>query len=308
MNSSAKTELIEVHIITGFLGVGKTSCIQHLIKHKPENERWAILVNEYGKQGIDGSLFRSDEIIVKQIAGGCACCAALLPFQTALNQLIRHDKPDRILIEPSGLGHVDNIVKLLQDESYQIRLHLNGVVCVIDSRHLSLSKYRFHELYLRQIYAADLFVANKSELLTEHELKQFDQFCSELKISGINIHQAQLQLEDIKKPIVDKTKPFHLMQAGLKFYTHVFQLGAMQYDAQGLLKDLVKLKLTRIKGLISSNKQMLSINISEHEAKLEQLNPQSEQTLQDSVIECIDIAPINETTINKIVQENRMNG
>ena len=102
-------------------------------------------------------------------------------LQTALNQLIRHDKPDRILIEPSGLGHVDNIVKLLQDESYQIRLHLNGVVCVIDSRHLSLSKYRFHALYLRQIYAADLFVANKSELLTEHELKQFNQLCSEWK-------------------------------------------------------------------------------------------------------------------------------
>ena len=84
MTSGLDKTLINVHIITGFLGVGKTSCIQHLIQHKPDNERWAVLVNEYGQQGIDGSLFQADKLIVKQVAGGCACCAALLPFQTAL--------------------------------------------------------------------------------------------------------------------------------------------------------------------------------------------------------------------------------
>ena len=308
MISTGKSELINVHIITGFLGVGKTSCIQYLIKHKPKDERWAILVNEYGKQGIDGSLFNRDEIIVKQIAGGCACCAALLPFQTALNQLIRHDKPDRILIEPSGLGHVDNIVKLLQDESYQNRLKLNGVVCVIDSRHLAQSKYRFHELYLRQIYAADLFVANKSELLNQQEIKQFDELCNELNVSGIKINQAQLPLVEIEKPMVDKTKPFYLMQEGLTFHTHVFYLDDGPYDVNGLLNDLIKLKLIRVKGLIVSDNQITSLNISEHEAKMENLNQQAGQVTQGSIIECIDITPINEATINKIIQENRIDG
>lgn len=308
MMSAATHDLIHVHIVTGFLGVGKTSCIQHLIKHKPKNERWAILVNEYGKQGIDGSLFHSDDLIVKQIAGGCACCAALLPFQTALNQLIRHDKPDRIIIEPSGLGHVDNIVKLLQDESYQTRLQLNAVVCVIDSRHLAQSKYRYHELYLRQIYAADMFVANKSELLNEQDKKQFDELCSELNITGIKINQAQLQLTDIEKPMVTKTKPFYLMQEGLKFYTHVFQLDDVGYDVDGLFNDLVNLKLIRVKGLVVSGNQMISINIGEHEAKIDKLNYLADQSTQNSVIECIDIAPINEASINKIIQENRING
>ena len=96
-------------------------------------------------------------------------------FKRRFNQLIRHDKPDRIFIEPSGLGHVDNIAKLLQDDTYQSRLHLNAVVCVIDPRHLAQPKYRFHELYLRQIYAADLFVANKCELLSQQELSLFDE-------------------------------------------------------------------------------------------------------------------------------------
>lgn len=294
-----------MHIITGFLGVGKTSCIQHLIKHKPRNERWAILVNEYGQQGIDGSLFHADELIVKQVAGGCACCAALLPFQTALNQLIRHDKPDRIFIEPSGLGHVDNIVKLLSSESYQTRLQLNAVVCVIDPRHLSQPKYRYHELYLRQLNAADLYVANKCELVADNDLGLFDELSLELNRPAVKINHAALCLSDIEQPTIEKTKPFQLYSQSTAFYTQAVTIDNHPYQIKALVDDLTALKLTRIKGLLVIGDQVVAINISEHESKLDYFPASRLLKSQASVIECIDETPIDVERIKAIINDNK---
>ena len=99
---------VPTNIITGFLGVGKTSAILHLLKRKPKNERWAVLVNEFGEIGVDGSLIEGQNsnehgIFIREVPGGCMCCAAGLPMQIALNQLLIKAKPDRLLIEPSCL-------------------------------------------------------------------------------------------------------------------------------------------------------------------------------------------------------------
>ena len=86
---------VPCNIITGFLGVGKTSSILNLLKQKPENERWAVLVNEFGEIGIDGILIESqqqDHIFVREVPGGCMCCAAGLPMHIALNQLLQRAK------------------------------------------------------------------------------------------------------------------------------------------------------------------------------------------------------------------------
>ncbi len=98
---------IKVNVITGFLGVGKTSSIQNLLKNKPTDEYWAIIVNEFGEVGIDESLLTTDntENTIRQIQGGCVCCTAGTALQTVLNELLTTVKPDRILIEPSGIGH-----------------------------------------------------------------------------------------------------------------------------------------------------------------------------------------------------------
>ncbi len=99
---------IPVNIITGFLGVGKTTAIQYLLQNKPDTERWAVLVNEFGEIGIDAGLMSNEEksggVFMKEVPGGCMCCTAGLPMQIALNQLIRQAKPDRLIIEPTGLG------------------------------------------------------------------------------------------------------------------------------------------------------------------------------------------------------------
>lgn len=298
--------MIQLHIITGFLGVGKTSCIQHLIQHKPSGERWAVLVNEYGQQGIDGSLYDSDQIIVKQVAGGCACCAALLPFQTALNELIRFEKPDRILIEPSGLGHVDNIAKRLQEDDYQKVLTLNGIVCVIDPRHLSQPKYRYHELYLRQLFAADKFVANKTDLATPQDMNLFDQLVSDFKRPNVSIEHGQLRLADIEQPRIERENPMQI-QAGeqAEFYTHVEYTDCEHWHIDSLISSLQQFKFMRIKALLVQGSEIISINMSEGECRKQVFQKQKLQ--QQSVVECIHDAAIDTEKLKQILQESRHN-
>jgi len=96
---------IPANLVMGFLGAGKTTAILHLLDTKPAGETWAVLVNEFGAVGIDGTVIAGQGVFVKEVPGGCMCCAAGLPMQVAVNRLLREARPDRLLIEASGLGH-----------------------------------------------------------------------------------------------------------------------------------------------------------------------------------------------------------
>ncbi len=103
--SDDSEQSIPVHVVTGFLGSGKSSLIRHLVAHKPADERWAIVINEFGQVGIDQTLFESrDDVVVKGLPGGCLCCQLAFVLQAALVNLIRRERPDRLIIEPSGWG------------------------------------------------------------------------------------------------------------------------------------------------------------------------------------------------------------
>lgn len=129
-NQSIKA--VPTNIITGFLGVGKTTAILNLMKNKPDNERWAILVNEFGEIGVDGSLVggqHSDNqnVFIREVPGGCMCCAAGLPMQIALNQLLSEARPDRLLIEPTGLGHPKEVLEVLSTGHFRQILSLKRI-------------------------------------------------------------------------------------------------------------------------------------------------------------------------------------
>ena len=98
---------IETNIITGFLGAGKSTAILNLLEQKPDNERWAVLVNEFGEVGIDGGMLAGNSdsgVYIREVPGGCMCCAAGLPMQMAMNMLLARAKPTRLIIEPTGLS------------------------------------------------------------------------------------------------------------------------------------------------------------------------------------------------------------
>lgn len=162
---------IPTNIITGFLGVGKTSAIIKLMKHKPNNERWAVLVNEFGEIGIDSCLIQGQQsdkqIFIREVAGGCMCCTAGLSMQIALNQLLKKAKPDRLLIEPTGLGHPKEVLQVLLSDHYRSIISLQKILTLVDARKLSDPRYTEHDTFNQQISIADTVVGSKSDLYAD---------------------------------------------------------------------------------------------------------------------------------------------
>ncbi|NRP60377.1 GTP-binding protein [Marinobacterium sp. xm-d-564] len=184
LNDNTPIKAVPTNIITGFLGAGKTSAIVHLLQNKPKNERWAILVNEFGEIGIDGSLMQgqySEEqgIFIREVPGGCMCCAAGLPMQIALNMLLAKAKPDRLLIEPTGLGHPREVLEALSNEHYQDVLSIQKIITLVDARQLKDERYTTHETFNQQIAIADVVIGNKQDLYDEGDKERLSQYIDE---------------------------------------------------------------------------------------------------------------------------------
>ena len=219
---SKQVDKIPTNIITGFLGVGKTTAIQQLLKQKPADETWGILVNEFGQVGIDGSLLsafsdsladQSERIIVKEVPGGCLCCVAGLPMKMGLNMLISKAKPDRILIEPTGLGHLQQVIKDLSGEFYCDVLALNATICLVDPAHLNDAKYVENNHFQDQISLADVLVANKTEQLESEDKHRFMDFAAQLspaKQSVLWTHHGDFSIDTLALPLDHQRRSQHL--------------------------------------------------------------------------------------------------
>lgn len=164
------------NLITGFLGSGKTTSILHLLANKPADEKWAVLVNEFGEVGIDGALLADSGALLKEIPGGCMCCVNGLPMQVGLNTLLRQGKPDRLLIEPTGLGHPKQILDILTAPVYEPWIDLRATLCVLDPRQLLDEKAVANENFRDQLAAADIIVANKSDRTTPESQQAFERW------------------------------------------------------------------------------------------------------------------------------------
>lgn len=181
MSDTQRISAVPTNIITGFLGVGKTSAILHLLSCKPTDERWAVLVNEFGEIGVDGSLFegrhkQEQGVFIREVPGGCMCCAAGLPMQIALNQLLARAKPDRLLIEPTGLGHPKEVLQVLSAEYYQEILDLQKILTLVDARKLFDERYTKHQTFKQQVAIADIVVGNKLDLYQREDKAKLETY------------------------------------------------------------------------------------------------------------------------------------
>jgi len=123
-----------VNLITGSLGAGKTTLLRNFIEQKPKNEKWALLVNEFGAIGIDDSILSSqNSISVSQIPGGCICCTAQTDLKETIEQLLEQYTADRLFIELTGFGEPDTLVDLLQSQYFQQRFEIQTVFAVLDA-------------------------------------------------------------------------------------------------------------------------------------------------------------------------------
>ena len=163
--------LVPTTIVTGFLGVGKTTALMALFRSKPVHEKWAVLVNEFGQTGIDGAELSGAGITVREVAGGCMCCAAKVSMEVTLNRLLREVKPDRLLIEPSGLGHPAGLIDILRGEYLSKAIDLRATICLIDPRQFADPQFRESPLFTNQLEVADILVINKTDLATPVEIE-----------------------------------------------------------------------------------------------------------------------------------------
>ena len=168
--TSTMLQNIPTHVIAGPLGAGKTSLIKHLLAQRPANERWAVLINEFGQIGIDAALLTRDVdgIALVEVAGGCLCCINGAPFQIGLGRLLRKARPDRLFIEPSGLGHPAQLLRQLGEAPWVGVLAVQPSVLVLDAQALAAGK----PLPVTQQAAlshAGLVLLNKAEHLDERD-------------------------------------------------------------------------------------------------------------------------------------------
>ena len=161
---------IPTHVIAGPLGAGKTSAIRHLLTQRPAGERWAVLINEFGQIGLDAALLtqEADGIALGEVAGGCLCCVNGAPFQVGLGRLLRKARPDRLFIEPSGLGHPAQLLRQLNEAPWLGVLAVQPCVLVLDAQALAAGK-PLPQSQQEALSSAGLLLLNKSEALGEDE-------------------------------------------------------------------------------------------------------------------------------------------
>ncbi|MBB5017150.1 G3E family GTPase [Chitinivorax tropicus] len=196
--------MIPVNLITGFLGSGKTTLIQHLLLQAPRNERWAVLVNEFGKVGIDGPLLSQPGLHIKQVPGGCLCCISSPLFRVALNSVIRQVKPTRILIEPSGLAHPAAIRAMLAEPSYQAILRPAATLALVAPSSLQDVRIRQHPLLAAQLNAADLLIASQTDRAQPDDWALLDELLSGLappRWIDVTIRDGQLDKAWLDHPV-----------------------------------------------------------------------------------------------------------
>jgi G3E family GTPase len=159
---------IPTHVIAGPLGAGKTSLIRQFMAQRPAGERWAVLINEFGQIGLDAALLTTDAdgIALGEVAGGCLCCVNGAPFQIGLGRLLRKAKPDRLFIEPSGLGHPAQLLKQLNEAPWLGVLAVQPCVLVLDAQALHAGKV-LPAAQQEALASAGLLLMNKAENLDE---------------------------------------------------------------------------------------------------------------------------------------------
>ena len=166
-------------MLTGFLGVGKTTAMLDLFGHRPEGGNWAVLVNEFGEIGIDGAILEGGGLRVAEVPGGCICCSAGLALRTTLVKLLREVRPDRLLIEPTGLAHPASVIDTLRTPGLREAVDVRAVIGLVDPRHTRSSRHLASDPWQDQIRIADVLVANKRDLADDADLESFHALAAE---------------------------------------------------------------------------------------------------------------------------------
>lgn len=172
---------IPVHVLSGFLGAGKTTAIRELLARRGETERIAVVVNEFGELGVDGALL-SDcaSCILKEVPGGCVCCTAMADLEASVEEILPIVAPTRFVIEPTGLARPSEIVDLFRRERFAGRFEIRPVITLLDPLHDYRRSYAEGGLFKDQVDVGDVLVISRCDLASEAEIRAAEEWIAEL--------------------------------------------------------------------------------------------------------------------------------
>ena len=199
----------KVHLISGFLGTGKTTALKSLMAQKNPDEKWVIIVNEFGEIGIDGAVLSDNGIPVAEIAGGCLCCVAGPQMSNTVAKMLRDVAPDRLMIEASGLAHAASVIDELKTPPLDQSLEIGAVFTVVDPRQFVTPDYAQQALYKDQIGVCDVLVASKTDLCSPEVLAEFREKAAKLfppKALVAEVDNAQMNIEWLDIPVEEKSR------------------------------------------------------------------------------------------------------
>lgn len=162
--------MTKVDIISGFLGAGKTTFIKQLIEKVFTNEKIVLIENEFGEIGIDSRFMQNAGIEVTEMNSGCICCTLVGDFAKSLKQVVDQYAPDRIIIEPSGVGKLSEVVAAVEDVKDEAGIEINSKITVVDGKKARMYMKNFAEFFKNQVEHASTIVISRTQMMKEEEL------------------------------------------------------------------------------------------------------------------------------------------
>lgn len=216
---------IPTNLIVGFLGSGKTTAITNLIAQRASGEHWSVLINEFGTVSIDHALVDKDdaEVAVEELGGGCVCCTMSFAFKPLMAQFIRRSKPDRLIVEPSGVSHPAKVVDILRGEGFAGAIDLRNIICLIDPKDFEDPRWQNSEVYQDQVQLADIVVINWTDSRDRSQIdrcrnwiERFDpakQLIIETEFGRIDRELLDRKFEAVRFPLFKDAHPLPQISA-----------------------------------------------------------------------------------------------
>ncbi len=162
--------MTKIDIFSGFLGAGKTTLIKKLLKEAMDASKVVLIENEFGEIGIDGGFLKEAGVEIKEMNSGCICCSLVGDFGTSLAEVLDKYHPERILIEPSGVGKLSDVMKAVQNVKSDVDVQLNSAVVVVDANKCKMYAKNFGEFFLNQIEHAGTIILSRTADISESKL------------------------------------------------------------------------------------------------------------------------------------------
>ena len=195
IEKEGKNKMTKIDIISGFLGAGKTTFIKKLLEEAISGEQVVLIENEFGEIGIDGGFLKDSGIEIREMNSGCICCSLVGDFGTSLAEVLTQYRPERIIIEPSGVGKLSDVMKAVIDVSADMDVELNSAVTIVDAAKCKMYMKNFGEFFNNQIENAGTIVLSRTDITDASKIQKDVEMIREKNANAVIITTPLDQLD-----------------------------------------------------------------------------------------------------------------